>query len=104
VEAAGAGFCHFPLTRDKEYFMQLCSERIATKHVNGFPQRVWVKSPASRNESLDCRTYALCALHGLFMHGLSLDQHCSNFELMLRPAAERPVVSAYEVIRSKWMS
>jgi phage terminase large subunit GpA-like protein len=105
VEKPGPGYCHFPLSRDPEYFRQLCSERIATKHVNGFPQRVWVKSPAAHNEPLDCRVYALTALHGLYQHGFSLEQHCQQFELMCSPSgAERPVPEAYEVVRSRWMS
>jgi phage terminase large subunit GpA-like protein len=104
VETAGAGYCHFPLTRDQEYFTQLCAERITVKHTNGFPTRCWGKSPSARNEALDCRTYALVALHGLYQHGFSLEQHCSQFELMCAPSAERPAQSGYEIVRSKWMS
>ena len=35
IEKPGAGYCHFPISRDREYFTQLCSERIATKMING---------------------------------------------------------------------
>lgn len=105
IEQAGPGYCHFSLSRgDREYFTQLTSERISTKLTNGFPQRCWIKSPSARNEALDCRTYALVALHGLYARGLSLDQNCSNFEMMRAPANERPAGAGYEVKRSSWLS
>lgn len=57
----GAGYCHFPLERDEEYFAQLTAEKVVTKFVKGFPRREWVKTRA-RNEALDLRVYALAAL------------------------------------------
>lgn len=57
----GAGYCHFPLERDEEYFAQLTAEKIVTKFVRGFPRKEWVKTRA-RNEALDMRVYALAAL------------------------------------------
>jgi phage terminase large subunit GpA-like protein len=105
VEKPEPSFCHFPLTRDREYFTQLCSERITIKHINGFAAHAWVKSPSARNESWDCRVYCLTALHGLYQHGFNLDNHCQQFELMCSPAAsDRPAQSAYQVIKSKSMS
>ena len=104
IEKAGGGFCHFPLTRDREYFVQLCSERIDPLHKR-LPQRCWVKSPSARNEALDCRVYALTVLHGLYQHGFKLEPHCQQFELMCSPAgSERPAPAAYDVVRSRWMS
>ena len=52
---------------------------------------------------LDCRVYSLTALHGLYMHGLNLESHVPQFELMCSPAgAERPApASSYQVTRSK---
>jgi len=57
----GPGTCHFPDTRDPEYFEQLTAERLVTKMIRGFPFREWHKSRA-RNEALDCRVYAYAAL------------------------------------------
>lgn len=62
---AGPGYCHFPEGRDGEYFRQLTAERVVTRYVQGFPQRVYVKDPSTRNEALDCRVYAYCALVAL---------------------------------------
>jgi len=61
IENPGAGYCHFPMTRDEEYFDQLTAEKLITKYHKGFPRREWVKARA-RNEVLDCRVYALAAL------------------------------------------
>ena len=57
----GAGYCHFPLERDEEYFLQLTAEKVVTKHRRGFPYREWVKTRA-RNEATDNRVYAHAAL------------------------------------------
>jgi phage terminase large subunit GpA-like protein len=57
----GAGYMHFPLKHDEEYFKQLTAEKMTTKYSYGFPTRVWVKTRA-RNEVLDCRIGAMAAL------------------------------------------
>ncbi|WP_298938127.1 phage terminase large subunit family protein [uncultured Ruegeria sp.] len=57
----GPGTCHFPDTRDPEYFEQLTAERLVTKMIRGFPFREWHKN-RDRNEALDCRVYAYAAL------------------------------------------
>ena len=61
IEEQGAGFCHFPMSRDRSYFLELLSERLATKHSKGYAKREWIKT-RERNEALDCRVYALSAL------------------------------------------
>lgn len=61
VIETGPGTCHFPDTRDPEYFEQLTAERLVTKMIRGFPLREWHKS-RERNEALDCRVYAYAAL------------------------------------------
>lgn len=61
MDEPGAGYMHFPISRDEEYFKQLTAEKIITKYNKGFPRRVWVKTRA-RNEALDCRVYAMAAL------------------------------------------
>jgi phage terminase large subunit GpA-like protein len=57
----GAGYCHFPMERDEEYFAQLTAEKMVTKFRRGFPYREWVKTRA-RNEAIDCRIYGHAAL------------------------------------------
>lgn len=57
----GAGYCHFPINRDPEYFKQLTAEKIATRYHKGFARREFVKT-RTRNEALDVRVYAKAAL------------------------------------------
>lgn len=56
---------HFPLAEEfnytLEYFNQLFSEKRVLRTVNGSAQYVW-ESIRKRNEALDCRVYAYCAL------------------------------------------
>ncbi len=54
---------HFPYSDDYnlEYFNQLFSEKRVLKSVGGSPQYIW-QSIRKRNEALDCRVYAYCAL------------------------------------------
>lgn len=57
----GPGFCHFPDDRGPEYFDGLTAEKLVTRYVKGYAQRVW-HQVRPRNEPLDCRAYALAAL------------------------------------------
>ena len=73
----GPGFCHFPSDRDEHYFKMLCAEKKIQKFVSGKAKHFWVKvSERARNEALDCRVYALAAVHILnpdwksFRHGI----------------------------------
>ncbi len=61
IKDAGAGYCHFPMKYDEEYFRQLTAEKIVTKYRRGFKRREWVLM-RSRNEALDCRVYSMAAL------------------------------------------
>jgi phage terminase large subunit GpA-like protein len=61
VSDKGAGYCHFPVARDEEYFDQLTGEKVVTRFVKGFPKREWIKTRA-RNEALDCRVMAYATL------------------------------------------
>lgn len=62
ITKEGPGFCHFPESRDDEYFAQLTeSEKIVTKYSKGYPRREFVKT-RNRNEALDLRVYAYSAL------------------------------------------
>ena len=61
ISEPGPGYYHFPLERDREYFLQLTGEKQVTRFTKGTPKREWVKL-RSRNEALDCNVYALAAL------------------------------------------
>ena len=60
IQDKGAGYCHFPIDRDDEYFRMLTAEEIVTRFHKGFRKREWRKTRA-RNEALDCRVYAIAA-------------------------------------------
>ncbi len=57
----GAGYFHFPMSYDLEYFEQLTAERLIKKFVRGYPVRSWRKIRA-RNEILDITVYNFAAL------------------------------------------
>jgi phage terminase large subunit GpA-like protein len=61
ITEPGAGYYHFPVDRDREYFLQLTAEKQVTKFNKGIGRREWIKTRA-RNEALDCNVYALAAL------------------------------------------
>ncbi|MDE3037359.1 MAG: phage terminase large subunit family protein [Pseudomonadota bacterium] len=61
ITEPGVGYCHFPVERDREYFLQLTAEKQVTKFNKGVGRREWIKTRA-RNEALDCNVYALAAL------------------------------------------
>ncbi len=58
VEDSGPGYMHFPESYNTEYFRQLTSERLVYRK----GKRIWELMAGRRNESLDCRVYALAAL------------------------------------------
>lgn len=59
----GPGYIHFPLDPDfdDEYFAQLTAEKLVTKIRGTRPFQEWVQT-RPRNETLDCKKYALAAL------------------------------------------
>jgi phage terminase large subunit GpA-like protein len=62
VLAKGNQYCHFPNTRDPEFFHQLTAEKLITKkNTKGYSVRAWHQT-RPRNEALDCRVYAYAAL------------------------------------------
>jgi phage terminase large subunit GpA-like protein len=66
IEKPGAGYWHFPIERDAEWFNQITSEVIKTKYVKGRPIRTWQpRKEGIATEGLDCRVYAFAALRGL---------------------------------------
>jgi phage terminase large subunit GpA-like protein len=58
----GAGYCHFPLDRDADWFKQITAEKLVIKYIKGQPVREWHKDNKARNEGTDCRAYAIAAL------------------------------------------
>ncbi|TKI02885.1 phage terminase large subunit family protein [Martelella alba] len=68
-----AGYMHFPVERDLNYFGQLLAERSVLKTAGGQRYRVWEQLPGRANEALDCRVYAYGALCGLLYLGLKLN-------------------------------
>jgi len=65
IKQEGPGYCHFPKGREPVYFEQLTAEVVQTKHIRGFPSRVYVLPGGRRNEALDLRVYAYAALVSL---------------------------------------
>jgi phage terminase large subunit GpA-like protein len=66
IAEEGAGYWHFPIERDAEWFAQVTSEIVKTKYVKGRPVRQWMpRREGARTEGLDCRVYAFAALRGL---------------------------------------
>lgn len=66
IANSGAGYWHFPIERDQEWFNQITSELIKTKYVKGRPVRTWQpRKEGIATEGLDCRVYAFAALRGL---------------------------------------
>ena len=62
----GAGYLHFNINADEEYFKQLTAEKQIIRYVKGFPIREWVKKTSARNEALDTLVYAYAGLHRLY--------------------------------------
>jgi len=61
VTNPGAGYCHFPMWYDEEYFAQVTAEKMVTRYKKGFAHKEWVQI-RSRNEALDIRVYNLAVL------------------------------------------
>lgn len=61
IKDPGPGYCHFPDTREPEWFRQITAEKLVTRYIKGFPLREWIKT-RERNEGTDCRLYAYAAL------------------------------------------
>ena len=60
------GYCHFPASYGEKYFKMLTAEELVPERMNnGGTRYVWkpIKDRGKRNEALDCRVYAMAALH-----------------------------------------
>lgn len=89
LEQPGPGFCHFPDSRDPEYFHQLTAEKLQTRMVKGFAVREWHKT-RDRNEALDCRVYALAALKILNPNIKRLADRLGPAQVVDEPEVEAP--------------
>lgn len=60
------GYCHFPTSYGEKYFKMLTAEELVpVPQRNGGTKYEWrgIKDRGRRNEALDCRVYAMAALH-----------------------------------------
>jgi phage terminase large subunit GpA-like protein len=58
----GPGYFHFGELGTQEYLTGLTCERLAIRHVKGFPVREWIKPNGARNEPLDLLVYCLAMI------------------------------------------
>ncbi len=86
IKEPGAGYCHFPEGRDEEFFEQITAEKMITRYRKGFPFREWHKT-RERNEALDCRVYALAALH---LMNVNLQRMAKKLESALPEQTTKP--------------
>ncbi len=70
----GAGYLHFPMQYDNEYFLQLTAEKKVTTFRKGFASTEWVKV-RTRNEALDLTVLNMAALALLNANLDKLAQH-----------------------------
>ena len=84
VAEPGPGCCHFPVDRDREFYLQLTSEYRHRYVVRGRWLTQWRQRTGQRNEALDCRVYAYAAACGLALKGLTPER------VLPKPTAEAP--------------
>jgi phage terminase large subunit GpA-like protein len=77
VTEPGNGYFHFPLERDREYFLQLTAEKQVVRFTKGVAKREWIKT-RTRNEVLDCTVYALAAFKLLNPNLTQLTEEIEN--------------------------
>ena len=78
IKVPGMGYCHFPAGRTQsfpDYFTQLTAEkRVKMRDRRGREFWEWhVKEGQRDNHALDCRVYALAAVHGLMSMGRKIE-------------------------------
>ena len=86
ITEPGPGYCHFPKSRDPEYFEQLTAEQLVTRYIRGHAKRSWVKK-RRRNEALDVRCYAMAAL---YISGINVNILANNRAESRDDEAEKP--------------
>lgn len=80
ITEPGIGYFHFPLERDREYFLQLTAEKQVTRFTKGVARREWIKT-RSRNEVLDCTVYALAAFKLLNPDLIALSENLEKAQI-----------------------
>lgn len=96
----GAGYMHFPVSRDINYFAQLTAERSVRKTSGGQHYRVWELPNGRANEALDCRVYAYAALCGLMHMGLKLNKRAEEVNASIGTPVHRPELQDQEPMES----
>lgn len=94
----GAGYMHFPVSRDINYFAQLTAERSVRKTSGGQHYRVWELPNGRANEALDCRVYAYAALCGLMHMGLKLNKRAEEVNASIGTPVHRPGLQDQEPV------
>ncbi len=94
----GAGYMHFPVSRDINYFAQLTAERSVRKTSGGQHYRVWELPNGRANEALDCRVYAYAALCGLMHMGLKLNKRAEEVNASIGTPVHRPELQDQEPV------
>ena len=74
ISEPGAGYTHFPMTADHEYFAQMTGEKKGTEYRNGRAVRRY-KATRPRVEALDCKVYADAAFELLKINLNALARH-----------------------------
>lgn len=84
VQNEGPSFCHFPRKEpyNEQHFKNMTAEYI---EVSPGKKAKWVCPSGQRNEQLDCRVYALCALH---VSGIKLSARARQMA-HLKPASKK---------------
>lgn len=95
VQEAGPKFCHFPIEEERGYdqafFNGLLSEKLVMKIVRGRSRWAWEKLKwHARNESLDCRNYALAALRVLDPDMDAVERRLRGLEEMKQEKSAEP--------------
>ena len=81
IEDVGAGYCHFPIHYDEEYFKMLTAEHCVTRFHKGVARREWVlKKGQRRNEALDIFVYNFVALKILNPNFEVLEKNMAGIE------------------------
>ena len=101
IKEQGEGYCHFPDERSHEYFRGLTSEKRVTRYFKGRARREWVKNGTRRNEPLDCRVYAMAALHILNINVDSVYKRMLSSVVL--PGTEQPKPKRRVPMRSSFV-
>lgn len=92
LKVVGPGYCHFPrrlLEEHPDYFLQLTSERrVRVQDKSGRIYYRWRAVEHRRTECLDCRVYALAAVHAWLAAGHTL-QYNGDGSAVKREAVQR---------------